>query len=109
MPKKRLSLSLAFMGACSVFENVSQRETYFSHTEIVLVAFLPQAVYTKVVFLALENVTGLLSTDGGENYRLLHNEIVNRGYKFGAIVLNASHFVPQSRPRVFVIAAYLPS
>lgn len=54
--------------------------------------------------LALENVTGLLSTDGGENYRLLHNEIVNRGYKCGAIVLNASHFVPQSRPRVFVIA-----
>ena len=30
--------------------------------------------------------------------------LVERGYDCGAIVLNASHFVPQSRPRVFVIA-----
>lgn len=58
----------------------------------------------KPRILALENVTGLLSTKGGENYRLLHTEIVERGYNCGAIVLNASHFVPQSRPRVFAIA-----
>lgn len=30
--------------------------------------------------------------------------LVERGYNCGAIVLNASHFVPQSWPRVFVIA-----
>ena len=30
--------------------------------------------------------------------------LVERGYDCGAIVLNASYFVPQSRPRVFIIA-----
>ena len=54
--------------------------------------------------LLLENVTGLLSTNGGNNYRTLHTALVGRGFNCGAIVLNASHFVPQSRPRVFIIA-----
>ena len=30
--------------------------------------------------------------------------LVERGYRCGAVLLNASHFVPQSRPRVFIIA-----
>lgn len=54
--------------------------------------------------LLLENVAGLLSTDKGNNYRVLHMALVERGFDCGAILLNASHFVPQSRPRVFVIA-----
>ena len=54
--------------------------------------------------LLLENVSGLLSTNGGKNYRVLHMALVERGYNCGAIVLNASYFVPQSRPRVFIIA-----
>ena len=58
----------------------------------------------KPRILTLENVTGLLSTNGGDNYRVLHMALVERGYDCGAIVLNASQFVPQSRPRVFVIA-----
>lgn len=59
---------------------------------------------TKPKLLLLENVLGLLSTNNGENYRVLHMALVDRGYDCGAIVLNASYFVPQSRPRVFVIA-----
>ena len=58
----------------------------------------------KPKILLLENVTGLLSTNGGKNYRTLHMALVDRDFVCGAIVLNASHFVPQSRPRVFVIA-----
>lgn len=62
--------------------------------------------------LLLENVPGLLSANGGDNYRVLHLALVERGYRCGAIVLNASHFVPQSRPRVFIIAVqekcYIP-
>lgn len=54
--------------------------------------------------LLLENVSGLLSTNGGKNYRVLHMALVERGYDCGAILLNASYFVPQSRPRVFIIA-----
>ena len=58
----------------------------------------------KPKILLLENVVGLLSTNSGDNYRVLHTALLERGFKCGAIVLNASHFVPQSRPRVFVIA-----
>lgn len=58
----------------------------------------------KPKILLLENVAGLLSTKGGENYRVLHMALVERGYRCGAILMNASHFVPQSRPRIFIIA-----
>ena len=51
-----------------------------------------------------ENVVGLVSAANGEHYRKLHNALVERGYKVGAVVIDASHWVPQSRKRVFVIA-----
>ena len=54
--------------------------------------------------LALENVSGLLVANNGENYRNLHEALRQRGYRCGAIFLNAEVFLPQSRPRVFVIA-----
>ncbi|WP_072800805.1 DNA cytosine methyltransferase [Fibrobacter sp. UWT2] len=67
----------------------------------------------KPKILLLENVIGLLSTNHGNNYRAIHKAISERGYKCGAIVLNASLFVPQSRPRVFIIAvdkkSHIPS
>lgn len=59
---------------------------------------------TPPKILVLENVPGLLSTNGGENYRTLHMALVKRGYNCGAIVLNAAQFLPQSRARVFIIA-----
>ncbi len=58
----------------------------------------------KPHILVAENVTGLLSSSGGNNYRALHLELVNRGFKVGAMVLDAIDFIPQSRPRVFVVA-----
>jgi DNA (cytosine-5)-methyltransferase 1 len=51
-----------------------------------------------------ENVVGLISAAKGEHYRRLHNALVERGYKVGAVVLDAVHWIPQSRKRVFVIA-----
>jgi len=54
--------------------------------------------------LLMENVIGLLSSNNGANYTKLHNALLELGYKSGAIVIDASLFVPQSRPRVFVIA-----
>lgn len=58
----------------------------------------------KPKLLLLENVAGLLSTNGGDSYRVLHPALVECGYCCGAVLLNASYFVPQSRPRVFIIA-----
>lgn len=54
--------------------------------------------------LVAENVAGLVSLDGGSHYRTLHEALVERGYRVGAMLINAEHWVPQSRPRVFVIA-----
>jgi len=50
-----------------------------------------------------ENVPGLVSASGGEHYRRLHSALVERGYQVGAVLIDASHWVPQSRKRVFVI------
>jgi len=58
----------------------------------------------KPRILLVENVSGLLSADKGNNYKKLHSALTGRGFVCGAIILDASHFVPQSRPRVFIIA-----
>lgn len=55
--------------------------------------------------LVAENVLGLVSSKGGAHYRKLHEALVKRGYRVGAMLLDAVHFVPQSRPRIFVVAA----
>lgn len=55
--------------------------------------------------LVAENVLGLVSSAGGAHYRKLHVALTQRGYRVGAMLLDAVHFVPQSRPRIFVIAA----
>lgn len=54
--------------------------------------------------LVAENVVGLVSSDEGTHYRELHIALVARGYKVGAILLDAVHWLPQSRPRVFIVA-----
>jgi len=51
----------------------------------------------------IENVVGFLSSDGGEDFRVALEALGELGYSYDAFVLNAVHFVPQSRPRLFVI------
>lgn len=58
----------------------------------------------KPSVIALENVVGLLSANGGEDYRQLHAALRARSYKVGPMLLDARLWVPQSRPRVFVVA-----
>jgi DNA (cytosine-5)-methyltransferase 1 len=54
--------------------------------------------------IALENVYGLLTSNGGEDFRTLVSALSKAGYRAGAMVIDAKHFVPQSRPRLFVLA-----
>jgi DNA (cytosine-5)-methyltransferase 1 len=54
--------------------------------------------------LVAENVTGLITSMDGANYRALHLAICKRGYLLGAVILDAALWVPQSRPRVFIVA-----
>jgi DNA (cytosine-5)-methyltransferase 1 len=54
--------------------------------------------------IAMENVAGLLTSSGGQDFATLCGVLANANYTFGAVVLDAAHFTPQSRPRLFLIA-----
>lgn len=54
--------------------------------------------------LVAENVAGLVSAAAGSHYRTLHRALTERGYVVGAMLIDAANWVPQSRPRVFVVA-----
>ncbi|MGA7236794.1 MAG: DNA cytosine methyltransferase [Bryobacteraceae bacterium] len=52
---------------------------------------------------ALENVCGTLSSHGGKDFATICGAFNRSGYSVGALVIDASLFVPQSRRRLFVI------
>lgn len=52
----------------------------------------------------LENVYGAITSHGGRGLANIIEELVSNGYCCGALVIDASLFVPQSRPRLFIIA-----
>jgi DNA (cytosine-5)-methyltransferase 1 len=54
--------------------------------------------------LVLENVTGLLTSHGGADFAALATALAQGGYRFGAVEIDAAHFTPQSRARVFIVA-----
>jgi DNA (cytosine-5)-methyltransferase 1 len=54
--------------------------------------------------IALENVCGTLTSHGGKDFATICGALQQSDYKFGALVIDAALFVPQSRPRLFFIA-----
>ena len=56
----------------------------------------------------IENVSGLLTSHGGADFTALCRALADEGYVFGALEIDAAWFVPQSRPRVFVVASRQP-
>jgi DNA (cytosine-5)-methyltransferase 1 len=54
--------------------------------------------------IVLENVYGTVTSNGGEDFKSLLDALSGGGYRAGALVVDAVHFVPQSRPRLFIIA-----
>lgn len=54
--------------------------------------------------ITLENVCGTLTSHNGKDFAAICATLQNAGYKFGAMVVDAADFVPQSRPRLFIIA-----
>ncbi|MGA8170866.1 MAG: DNA cytosine methyltransferase [Methylocystis sp.] len=54
--------------------------------------------------LVLENVCGALTSHGGKDFSAICDALAEEGYSFGALVVDAALFVPQSRPRLFIIA-----
>jgi DNA (cytosine-5)-methyltransferase 1 len=51
----------------------------------------------------LENVYGTITSHEGKDFRAIANAFAQLGYRFGAVVVDARLFVPQSRPRLFIM------
>lgn len=54
--------------------------------------------------IVLENVCGALTSHDGKDFAAIGTALADGGYRFGGVVIDAVHFVPQSRPRLFIIA-----
>ena len=61
---------------------------------------------TQTEWFVLENVPGLLSSNGGKDFGIVLREMANLGYSVGWRVLDAQYFgVPQRRRRVFIVGS----
>lgn len=58
----------------------------------------------KPKIIALENVYGALTSHSGKDFEAIVKAVAAEGYVLGAMVIDAVHFVPQSRPRLFIVA-----
>ena len=58
--------------------------------------------------IVIENVAGLLTSRHGADFNALCDTLARQGYRFGALEIDAALFVPQSRPRLFVVASREP-
>ena len=52
----------------------------------------------------LENVCGTLTSHNGRDFAAICGALSESGYRYGALVVDAALFVPQSRPRLFIVA-----
>lgn len=54
--------------------------------------------------IVIENVTGLLTSGEGADFAAVCSAMVTAGYRVGALELDAALWLPQSRPRLFIVA-----
>lgn len=90
-------LSLAGAGAGLKGERSG---TFYPFWDVVK-ALIAEGRGPKIV--ALENVCGALTSHEGRDFEAICKTFADAGYRYGALVINASLFLPQSRPRLFVI------
>lgn len=62
--------------------------------------------------IVLENVYGAITSNQGRDFASICSALASEGYRLGALVIDAKHFVPQSRQRFFMVAVrqdlYIP-
>jgi len=67
----------------------------------VLTALRAKSLLPRAVL--IENVIGFLASHESKFFKIALKELSKLGYYFDAFVVDAKHFVPQSRPRLFLI------
>lgn len=82
-----------------------QSSTFFQFTRV-LREMKEEGRLPPVV--ALENVTALASSRGGDDLTAALRELNDIGYSVDVLAIDARRFVPQSRPRLFIVGAINP-
>jgi DNA (cytosine-5)-methyltransferase 1 len=76
--------------------------TFFAFVDIIKAM---QSLGTAPKVLVIENVSGLLTSRGGKDLAVVLAALADLGFQTLTYELDARAFVPQSRPRVFIVAA----
>ncbi|UTT45420.1 DNA cytosine methyltransferase [Micrococcus luteus] len=77
--------------------------TFYEFTRV-----LEEMGHRKPAVVVLENVTALASSHGGDDLAAAIRELNRLGYSADVLAIDARRFVPQSRPRLFIVAAQTP-
>ncbi len=56
--------------------------------------------------IVLENVTGAITSHAGADFETIIASFAEAGYRAGAMIVDAVRFLPQSRPRLFIIGVH---
>jgi DNA (cytosine-5)-methyltransferase 1 len=99
-PCQDLSQAGAGLGVGSQEDRTTRSSTLWPFLELMAGLRLEGRHPSLIV---LENVTGLLSSNSGRDFRAICEALAKLGYVFGAVLIDARHFLAQSRPRIFVI------
>lgn len=91
-------LSLAGLGAGLAGE----RSGAFGGFDLLLHALRNQGRAPRT--LVIENVVGTITSRHGRDLEAIFRSLHVLGYVFGALTIDAAHFLPQSRPRLFIVA-----
>lgn len=54
--------------------------------------------------IVIENVAGLFTSHGGRDFEAICAALAGVGYRFGALEIDAAHYLPQSRARCVIVA-----
>ncbi|MEW5773765.1 MAG: DNA cytosine methyltransferase [Thermodesulfobacteriota bacterium] len=54
--------------------------------------------------IVLENVRGAITSHQGRDLATICEALTREGYRYAPVVIDAQHFLPQSRPRLFIVA-----
>ncbi|ARP92507.1 DNA (cytosine-5-)-methyltransferase [Bordetella genomosp. 9] len=100
-PCQDLSLAGGYKGIGGERDEQQTRSGTFWPFWRLMRGLLDEGRAPKVI--VLENVYGVLTSSNGRDFAAIGGVLADAGYRFGAMVIDARHFVPQSRPRVFVV------
>jgi DNA (cytosine-5)-methyltransferase 1 len=100
-PCQDLSLAGSYVGLGRAKDNLKTRSGAFWLFWSKMQSLGIENRYPRTI--VLENVYGTLTSRGGKDFAAIGEVLSEAGYRFGAVVVDARRFTPQSRPRVFII------